>query len=188
MILVISGPGGVGKGTVVERLLAADPRLWLSRSWTTRQQRPGEAADAYVFATREQFERRIADGGFLEWVEFLDYMQGNPVPEPPEGHDVLFEIDVHGARQISERYPDAMLVFVDAPSRQDQEDRMRARGDAEERIAQRIAKADEEVAMARDLGALVVINHDVADCVADLAGIIEQARRTGGTGGTGIVG
>ena len=176
MIFVISGPGGVGKGTVVERLLDADDRLWLSRSWTTRRQRPGEAPDAYVFATREEFEQRIAQGGFLEWVEFLDYLQGSPVPEPPEGHDVLFEIDVHGARQIRERYPDAVLVFIDAPSRQDQEDRMRSRGDAEDRIAQRIAKADEEVALARELGAQVVINHDVGDCVADLTDLVARAR------------
>lgn len=179
MILVVSGPGGVGKGTVVERLLAADPQLWLSRSWTTRQRRPGEAADAYVFATREQFEERIASDGFLEWVEFLDYLQGSPVPEPPEGCDVVFEIDVHGARQIRDRFPDAVLVFIDAPSREHQEQRLRTRGDAEERITQRIAKADEEVELARQLGSTVVINHDVEQCVADLRRIVAAARSAG---------
>ena len=176
MILVVSGPGGVGKGTVVERLLAADPRLWLSRSWTTRDRRPGESPDAYVFATRQAFEERVAAGGFIEWVEFLDYLQGSPVPEPPDGRDVVFEIDVHGARQIGDRYPGAVLVFIDAPSREDQEGRLRSRGDTEERIVQRIAKADEEVELARDLGSLVVINHDVEDCVADLLAIVSAAR------------
>jgi guanylate kinase len=178
VIFVVSGPGGAGKGTVVEQLVARDPGLWLSRSWTTRERRPGEAPDAYVFSTREEFEKRIAEGGFLEWVEFLDYLQGSPVPEPPEGHDVLFEIDVNGAAQIRERFPDAHLIFVDAPSRDEQAARLRKRGDTEERVAQRLAKADAEVARADELAAIVVINHEVEDTVSEIEAIIADRRAT----------
>jgi len=177
VIVVVSGPGGVGKGTVVARLLERDPGLWLSRSWTTRAPRPGEAPDAYVFATREEFESRIADGGFLEWVEFLDYLQGSPVPEAPDGLDVLFEIDVHGASQIRARYPDALLIFIDAPSREEQAARLAGRGDHPDRVAQRLAKAEEEVEVARRLGSTVVINDELEATVAELAALIDQARR-----------
>ncbi len=176
MILVVSGPGGVGKGTVLSRVLESDPLLWLNRSWTTRARRPGEPSDAYVFATRSEFERQIEAGGFLEWVEFLDYLQGSPVPQPPPGHDVVFEIDVYGAARVRELYPDAVLVFIDAPSRDVQEQRLRARGDTEERVMQRLAKADEEVAKARELGAEVLINDDLDAAVEELSSLVRRAR------------
>jgi len=178
IVVVVSGPGGVGKGTVVEQLLARDHRLYLNRSWTTRSPRPGESPDAYHFVTREEFEQRVAAGGFLEWVEFLDYLQGSPVPEPPPGDDVLFEIDVQGAARIKELYPDALLVFIDTPDRAEQEARLRSRGDDEQRVRQRLAKAEEEVARAAELPCRVVINDDLPRAVAEVHRMIEEARVT----------
>lgn len=175
-VVVISGPGGVGKGTLVSELLRRDPRLWLSRSWTTRERRPSESPDAYHFVTRDRFEDRIREGGFLEWTEFLDYLQGSPLPEPPVDRDVLFEIDVRGAANVKSLYPEALLVFVDAPDRSVQEARLRGRGDHEERIRQRLAKAEEEVALARELDVVHLVNDELERALGELQRIIDAHR------------
>ena len=176
MILVISGPGGAGKGTIVQRLLERDDRFWVSRSWTTRERRPGEAEDAYHFVDRDTFDAAVDAGGFLEWVEFLDYLQGTPVPEPPEGSDPLFEIDVYGAQEIQKRFPDAVLVFVEPPTPEIQEERLRARGDDEEVVQKRLAKAPEEAELARRLGAHVVVNDDLRQAVHEIETLVAEAR------------
>jgi guanylate kinase len=164
----------------VPRLLAADPKLWLSRSWTTRARRPGEAEDAYVFVDRETFERHVEDGGFLEWAPFLDYLQGTPMPSPPPGHDLLLEIDVQGARQIKMLDPDALLIFIVAPSPEEQERRLRQRGDPEDVVQKRLLKAIEESAAAAELGAIEVVNEDLDRCVAEVVTIIDHERATRG--------
>ncbi len=176
MIIVISGPGGVGKGTLVAELVARDPALWLSRSWTTRARRPGEPADAYTFVTTDEFEARIAAGGFLEWAPFLDYLQGTPLPEAPPGRDVVLEIDVEGARQVKEIHPDAKLLFIDAPSRAEQRRRLEQRGDAPERVEQRLAIAEAELERSRELEMHHVVNDDLGEALDEVAALIAAWR------------
>ena len=178
-VVIVSGPGGVGKGTVVEQLLARDPRLWLSRSWTTRPPRPTESDEAYRFVDRATFEAAIDAGRFLEWVEFLDYLQGTPLPDPPEGMDVLLEIDVWGGRQVRAQVPDAVLVFVEAPSPEHQRARLRQRGDDEATVARRMRKTASERAEALAMGYQVVVNDEVSRAVEAIEALIsaDRARR-----------
>lgn len=175
-VVIVSGPGGVGKGTIVEQLLARDPRLWLSRSWTTRPRRAGESTEAYRFVDRATFEAAIERGGFLEWVEFLDYLQGTPVPDPPEGADVLLEIDVRGGRQVTQMVPDAVLVFVDAPSPEHQRKRLENRGDDAATVAVRMRKTASERAEALEMGYEIVVNDEVSRAVRAIESLIAADR------------
>ena len=173
---MLVGPGGVGKGTVATRLIERDPMLWLSRSWTTRPQRPGEADNAYVFVDRDTFLANVEAGGFFEWAEFLGTLYGTPVPQPPEGRDVLLEIEVAGARQVVARRSDACVILLTPPSVEVQRQRLRGRGDREEHVELRISEGLSEVDAARSFATVVVINDDLDTAVDDVASILNRYR------------
>ncbi|MEC9424606.1 MAG: guanylate kinase [Actinomycetota bacterium] len=175
LLVVMSGPGGAGKGTIARALVEGDPRLTLSRSWTTRDRRVDDVQDAYVFVTRAEFEARRDAAGFLEWNEFLGHAYGTPVPEESDDRDLLLEIDVAGGRQVLERLPDALCLFVDAP---DDElcRRLIERGEGRERAEQRIAEAARERADAGDLGYRRVVNDDLETAIVEVRDLIDAAR------------
>jgi len=170
------GPSGVGKGSIAAALIAQTPGLWLSRSWTTRPQRPGEADDAYTFVDDEAFSRQASVGGFFESARVFDHRYGTPVPRPPEGRDVVLEIDVQGATQVRERRPDAVVVLVLAPSREAQEERLRGRGESAATVARRVSEAAREEAAGRALADHVVVNDDLSRATAEVAAIVGDHR------------
>lgn len=157
-------------------MVASDPRLWLSRSWTTRARRPGEADDAYVFVDRPTFEARVAEKGFFEWAEFLGNLYGTPIPDPPPGSDVLLEIDLQGARQVRDKQKDAVLILLTLPSVAVQTARLRARGDDEAHVQRRLAAGAEEERQGRLIADAEVVNDDLVQATAEVAGIVDRYR------------
>jgi guanylate kinase len=176
LVIVVSGPGGVGKGTIVDKLVERDPRLWLSRSWTTRAQRPGESDRAYYFTDRAAFEERLASGGFLEWTEFLGNYYGTPTPDALPDRDVVLEIEVHGAQQVKAQQDDAVLIFVLPPSRDEQRRRLEGRGDPDHKVAERLQKAEDEEPVGMAMANYVVTNDELERTVSEMLEIIESER------------
>ncbi len=133
-----------------------------------------------MFVDRETFLAHAHAGGFLEWAEFVGNLYGTPVPDPPAGSDVVLEIDLQGAGQVLRRFPDAVLILLLAPSSAVQAERLRARGDDEGAIAERLrVGADEEVA-GRAIAQHVVVNKDLGTTVEGVLGIIKHHRGLGG--------
>jgi len=130
-----------------------------------------------VFVERQAFDAHVAAGGFLEWADVFGHRYGTPWPEPPEGHDVLLEIDVQGAAQVSARHPEAVVVFIEAPSRQAQEARLRGRGDAEDLITRRLAAAPDEERAGRALADHIVVNDELGRAIEEVAAILESRRQ-----------
>lgn len=177
-LLVVSGPSGVGKSTVVAALAAARDDIEVAVSATTRPPRPGEVDGVhYHFLDDRAFDELAAAGGFLEWATYNRYRYGTPwasVRKPlAEGRTLVLEIDVQGARQVREQFPDAVLVFLLPPNLAALEARIRGRAaDDEATIARRVVIAQQEFAQA---GAFdhQVANVQVDQATADLARIVD---------------
>jgi guanylate kinase len=180
---VISGPSGVGKGTVVRRLLELDPSLYYSVSAKTRAPRPGEVnGREYWFISERDFDDLIERGALLEWASMFGHRSGTPsAPVEAKRHagvDVLLEIDVQGARLVRERVPDAVLIFLEPPSREELARRLRNRGTEHGAdLERRLATADEEMAEA-DRFDFRVVNDEVDRAAAEVAAILERYGHT----------
>ena len=172
-LTVLTGPSGVGKGTLVNRLRERHPHLWLSVSATTRAPRDGERdGEHYFFHSRDRFDALVAEGGLLEWAEFAGNCYGTP-RQPVEaqlvgGSPVLLEIELEGARQVRRSFPQAFQIFLAPPSFEELEQRIRGRGtDSEEAIQKRLARARQELEAQGEFDA-VVVNDDLDLALVEL--------------------
>ena len=177
---MVSGPSGVGKGTVVRRLLELRPELVLSVSCTTRAPRPGEEDGRdYRFVSDAEFRRLIEHDAFLEWAEIYGDHRSGTLREPvvaalTEGKDVILEIDVQGAARVRERMPDAVLIFLAPPSREELIRRLqRRRTETDDQLTRRLAAAQDELEQAGWFDRIVV-NDEVDRAAADVAAIIDN--------------
>jgi guanylate kinase len=183
VLVVLAGTSGAGKGTLGRRLREADRRLRWSVSWTTRSPRTGEEPGVdYHFKTRAEFEALRDAGGFLEVFAVYDDLYGTPRAFVDDalasGVDVLLELDVQGALAVRAALPQALLVFVRAPSREEQRRRLVARGtDDQDAIERRLAQAEAEEKIARESFDAVIVNDDLDRATAELAAIVEARRR-----------
>lgn len=177
ILFVITGPSGVGKGTVLAEVRRRK-QVYFSISATTRQPREGERDGVhYFFLTREQFQQKIAKNGFLEHAEFSGNCYGTPA-EPVdehlnEGTDVILEIEVQGAMQVYQRRPDAVRIFLAPPSYAELEKRLTGRGtETEESVRMRLETAKHELTLAPEFD-YIVVNNTVEQAVSDVLAIMQ---------------
>lgn len=167
LLIVFSGPSGVGKGTVRQEIFSTpDHKFEYSVSMTTRAQRPGEVdGKDYFFRSREEFEELIRNGQMLEYAEYVGNYYGTPLTYVNEtldkGIDVFLEIEVQGALQVKKKVPDAVFIFLTPPDLNELQERLVGRGtDSEEVIAQRIERAREEIALMSEYD-YAIVNDEV---------------------------
>ncbi len=176
-LFIISGASGAGKGTVLEKLFETSDNLFYSVSATTRGPRPGETDGAdYYFKTRDEFERMIENGEFLEYAQYAGNYYGTPAAPVrsriENGQNVILEIDLQGCLQVKEKMPDAVSVFIAPPSFEELERRLRGRGtETEEKIRERLETAKKELEAAA-IYDYTVINDDVESAARRLRSIM----------------
>jgi guanylate kinase len=176
-LTVLSGPSGVGKGTVIAEVRTRHPEVWVSVSVTTRRQRPGEIDGVhYHFVSDPEFDRLIAEEGLLEWAEYAGHRYGTPAAPVRErlaaGAPALLEIELQGARQVRAREPDAQLVFLAPPSWGELVSRLSGRASEPAAVQERrLAIAQAELAAAEEFD-VVVVNDDVTRAAEELVGLL----------------
>ena len=152
-LIILTGPSGVGKGTVIKEILGKDKNIWLSISATTRQPRDREKeGEDYYFLNQEKFKKMIEQNLFLEWAQFAGNYYGTPLSSVnkkiKKGFTVLLEIEVEGAKQIKEKFPDSLSIFLLPPDIPELERRIRNRGtEKEEAIKKRLLRANYEISV-----------------------------------------
>jgi guanylate kinase len=180
-LLVLSGPGGVGKSTIT-KAISDHPEFWVSISATTRSPRIGELDGVdYFYISTAEFERRIAANEFLEWAEFAGAKYGTPAEAVSEklrdGLNVILEIEIAGARQVRKAAPDAKLIFIAPPSWEELKNRLEGRGtDSDERRAERLALAQEEMAAQSEFD-YVLVNDRLDRVMAELVSLAADNSR-----------
>ncbi len=173
-LIVVSGPSGVGKGTVLSRVFDREDNLWKSVSATTRAPRAGEKDGVdYFFIDRETFKKEVEQGGFIEWAEYSGNLYGTPLKSVEEhlerGENVILEIDVQGALQIRDKIPSAVLVFIEPPSLEELKRRLSMREtETEEAISMRMNAAKVELSHKMEYDRQFV-NDDIERCADELA-------------------
>ncbi|MBD2101423.1 guanylate kinase [Leptolyngbya sp. FACHB-261] len=176
-LIVLTGPSGVGKGTLLKALRQKHPDLFVSISATTRAPRPGEVhAQHYYFLSREQFAEWVEQGEFLEWAEYAGNCYGTPrqpvLERVERGEKVVLEIELEGARQVAKSYPQALRIFVLPPSWEELERRLRSRGqDSDIAIARRLARSREELRAAAEFD-VQLVNQELESALQQLEDIV----------------
>ncbi len=180
-LVLYSGCSGVGKGTILKELMKRDDSIRLSVSDTTRAPRPGEVDGVdYNFVSKEQFEKVIAENGYLEYAKYCDNYYGTPIDQVndmlTQGYNVVLEIEVQGGLQIMENFPNILSIFVLPPSLEVLGERLRGRGTEDEAaIKKRLREAEHEMKY-KDRYKHVVVNDKLEDAIEEIQGIIANER------------